>query len=439
MESSINEIQEIFLLDPVECLPDELTVLIFGFLKGQELLEASLVSSSWYNSIADAPECMKKIKIKDNCNFSPVVIEEMISTVVNSRRKYVNLEVSRCVNYIGEIYPLFATTKKQWKWVKIINTNFQSVNQAIQFIGCIEHSVQELTMIDVFSRDICNYNMKTKKFTFPNLKVLRLENVHSSFFHDFFEDVTTLKEFELCGQGLTVRSLNTLIELLKDNHKIEKLAISGNVFNQMMYTNYFIKDLKFKLKELTVKTIYQPNDYYNTIQGNFVQLLNSQSGSLTSLTLFGWMGIKTLQAVFALPKLTSLTLNGFTIMTEIVMWKKLELKTSQTIVNMKLEDIPHSFELVKVLVTAAPQLISFKISVMDKRLMHYMTWKHKNLRSLSVDLLTAKEASSKDFFSTLKSLQITWCKTALFKNFNEKSVDMRNNFENLLFKATHGN
>lgn len=67
--------------------------LVCNHLGGQDILTASKVSTSWYNSISNSDVCMKKIKLKFILNADPQLkSSQYVSAILESKRNYVNID-----------------------------------------------------------------------------------------------------------------------------------------------------------------------------------------------------------------------------------------------------------------------------------------------------------------------------------------------------------
>lgn len=223
-------------------------------------------------------------------------------------------------------------------------------------------------------------------YIFPKLKNLTTGCIPSSLFCAAFNEVSNLEKFVLWGRDQSVASVNTISNLLKTNHKLKSLSVKCNAANIVLH-QIVIKDIKFKLKELTITAQYHNTPYHDVIQQNFVALLKSQTTSLENLHLCDWMGINTLKACFGLTKLKVLTIKGFSNIEKFINWEHLNLATNPSILELNLQGVPDDFEMLKTITSAAPNTTRFTVSRMDAQLLKHVRVTFKNLKHLTVAII----------------------------------------------------
>lgn len=426
--------------DIVEYFPVEVSIEIFSYLKAKDLCSASLVSTAWYDLIADSQECMKNIKINVKCNIERSTSLEMVSLLLESTRKYENLELSRCHECVQDVSGLFFTMSKEWKQVKMTKTTFKDVNQALDFLECIEKTVEVLELNDVTMMD--DYSNRCRRgFTFPKLKVFRAVYIQKRLFHEAFDRMENLQHFELCTTGQTVASLQGIMRILTTNKKLRVWEVSCSIFNLIFFQKDF-DQLKFKLERLYVSSYAENNSYFDTVKANFATFLRSHGGNIKTLTLGHWMGMNVLEAMLELKQLEDFTINGYskTVYRDIEQHINLKLPTNNSLLRLTLINAPNDIEFMKKMTAAVPNLTCFSIPLMEEPLMQHMSSIHKNLQCLTVGTFTASEVSSHDFFKSLKHVSINSYKTILINKIRSKSLENRSSFEILLeelFKTQH--
>ena len=417
-------------MDPLHCFPFEVSSLILGFLDGDELLTASLVSNPWYETIGSLQLCMKKIKVVAKCSRNVKTTKQIASLLVNSLRKYENLDILRCSKCVQDIEELFSSRRKHWKRVNIIKTSFLCITQAINFFEGIENTVEELKVEEVFMDDNYLYE-NTRILTFPKLKVLRISHMQPQLFHEAFENVLNLVKLEICGNAQTVRSLQAIVNIFRNNYELKELHITNRVFNQVFFYN-FVGHLKFKLKILSINCLYEgESSFYTRVYSNFASMLMSQASSLTTLALSDWMGLDVLKAVYCLSNLKDLTIKGLINADNVVGWENINFNENRSVEALNLHNAPDNFEIMKQLTSAAPLVTCLFISLIDSRLMNHVSQTFKQLAHLTIGTLNVQEASDPDLFRELQTLSVGVCEPSLGKNICMKCDKRRTYFENI--------
>lgn len=413
----------------VNLFPLEVMLNIFKFLGGKDLLTASLVSTDWYNVIAESPECMKQLKVNIKCCQKEMSPED-ISWLADSRRKYENLEIARCCHCIDETDPLIGTPYKTWKRVTFTRVSFNNSSQALYYLACIEKSVEELIMSGIFIKSIYPEAVE-QKFTFAKLRVLNASHLQPFLFQKALDKVTNLEQLMIWSRNQTDASLACIKRMLKVNNKLKILEIFGNVFDQIMFEN-IVPDLQFKLRKLSVNNHHRSLEYYDKIQDNFTALLKSQCKTLETLYLGGWNGVDVLKEVYRLPNLKNLTMKGLANAEDPVDWESLVLQTNNSIFELNLQNVPSNFTMLRLITTEVPKLRVFRISFMETLLMNHMSTNHKDLKTLDIAKLRVSDVADKTLFQSLKHLFVKSYNAILETRIMEKAETDLGHFESLL-------
>lgn len=414
--------------NPLEFLPTEIIESIFNHLPVKSLMTASLVSPDWYNVIARSQECMKKFKIKIKCDNRKA--KEDFLPLIDSARRYENLEIWCCSECIHGVKDLFATTKKSWKRVKIIKTTFNHGNDALEYLGYIEKTVEELIMTEVYITNAYTDGLP-RGFIFPKLKVFHAKHIQTLLFNEAFAAIKTLEQFALWSHNQSVASLDTIMTVLRVNNNLTLLDISSSVFNQVMYHD-IAKDFEFRLKKLSVNSHYHVSEFHDQIQKNFIELLKLQSNTLEDLALCDWMGLDVLKVVYQLPNLTALALKGLVNVEELIDWKDVQLNPSRSIIKLNLQQVSNCFEMVKVLTDAVPNMTCLMSSFMNTLMLKHISMKHQNLCCLSIGAFKVNDASNKNYFKNLQRLHVSSCNRRLQERIINKTERRRSHFEKLI-------
>lgn len=419
-----------FKIDPLQFFPYEICEEIFKNLPVKDLLKASCVSSDWYDFVAKSQRLMTKVKVKTNCNMDQEYSKKIISALIKSERKYENLEVERCAQCLHEVYGLLES--KKWKQVSIIRTSFSSPQESVEFFKFIEENVEELIMNAVYVRQAYSDGVN-KGLMFPKLKYFSARNIQSFLFHEVFQNIQHLENFDLFSNDQSVTSLNTVMNFLKVNKGLKCLHISGSVFYQILYQD--ISNLvSFKLKQLIIANgSYHSGEFYNRIYKNLASFLKQQGDSLENVSIDDWMGETVLSAIYLLPNLKELTIKGFTHIYENIDWSKLNLKTNTSIVKMHIAAVPDDLKLLKAIITATPKLRYLSISLMNIHFMSIISHCSQQLTSLKIGYLNITNIPKKNWFKNLKFLDIRNYRSCLKENITKKSNDKLNSFEKMVF------
>lgn len=415
--------------DPIKFFPLEVTLNIFKFLNGKDLLNASLVSKGWYDVIADTPECMKKIEVNLKCCSRKGPSKNDITRLAKSRRKYENLKLSSCCHCIDAVDLLIGTTNKSWKKVSFSKASFNSSYQASYYLACIEKSVEELILSGIYIRET-SWSASHRNFSFLKLKNLTLSEI-SLFLYHALENVKNLESFIVSNRSLASESLEVVKSLLMSNEKLKVLKIFDNVFNQIMSLN-IASNLKFKLKKLAVNNRHRDLAYYDTVQDNFITFLKSQK-SLENVHINDWSGVEVLRQVYRLPNVKSLTLTGLEYAEYPVNWEIVDLPTNNSVKELVLYSSSNNLQILKVVTAAVPKLTVLKVPSINQSLLNHVSDTHKELEQLTALTLEMTDiVIDKSFFKSLKHLLFKICDAALVKRTTEKAEADLVHFEVLL-------
>lgn len=418
-------VQEINICDPIEFFPLEVSIKIFSFLGAKELLQASEVSTSWYDFIGGSKTYMDKIKVTIRCTMNRDIQYDFISPLANSTRRYQHLSLSICSYCIGAVKPTIEAHKGKWKTVKIMRTNFQTPTEVLEFLACFESSVEELIMSEVCTSYPYSDGIR-RNFIFPKLKVFHAKHIQVTLFSDAFNNLANLEELQLCSHNQTIVSLNAIINLLQLNVNLKSLSISNNVFNQIMFHKSVV-DFQFKLKKLSVDAFYHQSQFIDQIQENFTKFLVQQN-NLEQLEFNDWMGIKTTTAAFGLPKLKELTLKGISKALEPIDWDFVNIPVNRSIFKLAIH-VPKNHPIFEKIMKAAPNFTCFTASYIDFDMLTHLAKTHPNLCCLSVGTFDIMEVFDKEIFKMLNRLIILQYKVALEMYIKNKRVEEKSHFE----------
>lgn len=416
------------LIDPVLFFPTEVSTKIFRYLSACDMLQASLVSTEWYDFIAETPACMRKLKIKIVCTLEKDLSEEIIHLLAKSTRKYENFDLSGYFAFFEDsAHNIFAAPGRKWKRVRVSNISFTTTTQAMDFFESIEPTVEELRMSSVYISEIYHegYN---RNLMFPKLKKLYVKHIQTVLYHECFQNLKNLEYLSIWSSDQTVASLDSLIHLLKTNSKLKRLEISGSVFNQIMYHD-IIDELTFKLEILTIDHVYRVTPYHEVIQANFTKFLCRQR-SLLKLSLRDWMGMETMKTIMRMEKLKELNLRGIGNSLG-DNWENVILTRSLSIKVVHFYEATDS-TMLKTLISALPNITCFIINEMHSEVFQHLAETAKKIRILSVGSLIVDEISGPNVFASLKRLIVFRYTKELYDYIDNNPTEKRSQFEKLL-------
>lgn len=210
-------------MDPLDIFPFELSEQIFKLLDAADLLNASLVSKNWYNTIGASTVVMDKITLNIGCSCDDETIEIITKGPRQYRRIYIkeNL-IETCKLCATKCIPLML--KYQWKWVRIENMEFLTTAEATTFLKHFELSVETLFITNFFI-DSHIVARDHHKFTFPKLVHLQLLTCSPLLVHELFENVKSLRRCVIHKCKFSIRAAQTCVKIVKNNQNLNHFAL----------------------------------------------------------------------------------------------------------------------------------------------------------------------------------------------------------------------
>lgn len=209
-------------MDLLSALPEDVFSKIAKYLKGKDVLRASMVNKTWYQMFGQSRECMKKIVLKYT-NFN---CKNNINVLMKSTRNYQNMIIEfgliRIKESGGEVKARAVLNKFSKTLVTLVTSHdFQRI--------CELPRLEELEFKNYSfysSRRFSNYFCRTGLLT----KCLNLKKLDIRF-----------------GQ-LTSNSKKVIVESVKVMHKLKTLTVNHlDVIEQLQATDY-----KFRLEEIDI-------------------------------------------------------------------------------------------------------------------------------------------------------------------------------------------
>ena len=137
-------------MDFVEMLPVEICDIIFGFFRGNDLLEFSLVNQSWNSLIGSSSECMKKLVLAMRGDWKDFTDDDK-KMLMNGRR-YQNVLISDGTEHFNFIKDVMRE-QRRWKSVKICDFLAETNDDIINLFKMFEATVEDLEIYSLKMKD----------------------------------------------------------------------------------------------------------------------------------------------------------------------------------------------------------------------------------------------------------------------------------------------
>lgn len=379
--------------DNVSILPAEIKSIIFKDFVPREVLDLSLVSKAWYNSLGKIPECMDRIWLKFY-SFRIKNIESLQLTTRNYEKLKVNLlRTEKDFHTVSDLQIC-------WKKVLIYNSEFASKEIYNQFIESLAESVVELEISDV---KIKANSVIDVEFEFHMLKRLFFRNDPSTALEVFLGKTKSLESlsFDIIQEvPESSMTMNTVImEFLKFNTKLTHLQLGPNMIKSIFAQDDIKDDLKFQLKTLLLKFSMVGN-LPEEIQENIKSFILSQS-SLEWIFLWELKDEEILIKLWnELPNLKRVTFSKLEILFEDPMMLLLNPNENITQLDLHCKLLPMN-QLKRILgPNVAPNLANLYLQKLEQPEMEYAARTLHNLRTLEYEFI---DEDVEEFYTNLKN------------------------------------
>lgn len=257
-------------LNPVN-LPFEIVDDILSYLPVDDLLNSTLVSKFWNETISTSSTFRNRIAIKLHSWD-----EEPPTVISNSTRSYEILTIS---DFKINSTKLLSLRDKNWRKVTLSIGKISSQKSFLKLIETFS-TVKDLKILSTNIREL-NTNNKLK---LPDLENLVLSDVTLDLFDVFIAHHPQLKSLSLryisCDILSPRRVGEAIVELLTLNTQLKDLELNHLVTNDLFLDNIAPK-LPLKLKSLTLGL----DDTSRTVCENIEEFLKSQGSTLEHLKL----------------------------------------------------------------------------------------------------------------------------------------------------------
>lgn len=344
-------------MDPIDFWPSGVIDLMFQHLTGREILNATFVSTTWNEFIAQSTVCMKKIQLKIlGRKFYLNGLEHQLANEVHqlshSIRRYQNIAfyAHKQGHLTRDIINVLSTIGR-WKNILICSAKFHDEAELEELLVPIELSIEYLDLRNLaFVASSIDYQL-IKKHIFPMLKCLKIAiGTNCSFHQDIFQSCPRLT-------SLTIENYCTksLIRVLQSCKTITDLTLISYDYNDGTFMSLIsIRHLALKSFKLKINS----TSLQGSSQKYLIDFLNSQNKNLETLNLDIKLSLEILDVVFKMFKLRKLclkTLNDF-------QWELVKFTENSSITDLEVEMLKCSLDAAKVIFLALPKLEKFKTS-----------------------------------------------------------------------------
>lgn len=228
-------------MDPLAIFPFELSESILKFLDAAAILNASLVSKNWYNTIGSSAAVMDKIKLKIDCSCDDKTIELITKGPRQYRRLFINENlIETCKMCASKCIPLML--KYPWKWVRIENMEFLTTAEATNFLKHFESTVETLFITNFFIDS--HIVARDHKFTFPKLVHLQLLTCSPLLVHELFSNVKSLRRCVIHKCKFSILAAQTCVKIVKNNQNLNHFALDFGWISEMFCNPSTMRGIK---------------------------------------------------------------------------------------------------------------------------------------------------------------------------------------------------
>lgn len=395
-------------LNPLHKFPPGVLDLIFQHMTGSEIITQSEVSTDFYNFIAGSKACMGKINLKLDSRLK-VFTNEDKELLIGSGRNYENLKVATFKRFLQPAKDILSTPDRCWSNVSITGVDFETVNDALEFLFTFQSTVEQLHMERVYIlKDDPNSHVDLQ---FPKLKILEMKCCQALLYPMAFDVCTNLIHFTIkSGSQISSAALNGIRKILVSNEKLKVLRVQYSVVN-LIFSEDISSKVHFKLTEFHADDLYREPGQ-QAIKENLNRFLIKQSATLEEVSIDEWMDAKLMKTILTMPLIKAVTLNGFDHLVPPLECEDFETH-NKSIVNLNFKLFVNDF-LYKIL-PALPNLKSLVVKNLDQRTMDILPNACSDLDTLSASIFYFQTVSDKKFF---KKLQKFTCVKGGYKRFD---------------------
>lgn len=364
-------------MDPLVKIPTDLHNLLLQHFDAKEVLEISKISTEYFETIAKASTCMKKIKFalkfwKNSAGTKQQQTDEKIQVIHNTIRNYQSVT---------------------------IDCRFDK-NLSEEFWNFLEFAAPHVIELKIKSIKLDSPSI----IAFPKLQILKLTYVPTNVRNILITSSAALTRLKLKMESplrwseirSDQESLSQVRTCMQRNQKLEELELHGSVQYNTFFDADFSDVARFELKTLRVKTGMRLALISERNEQNFLNFLHTQSASLKTFFI-DVCRPKIIQHAFNfMPAVTSFHID--VMMMNDYKVKDLKLNLNERIVDLKIPYVSHLDD-IKAFLEVAPNLQSLFVAHLSHEAMEFIAW---HLMNLTVLKFRYDEIDCEGFYEQLK-------------------------------------
>lgn len=364
-------------MNPLDRVSPDIHDLVLQHFNAKEVLEYSLISTKFNETIAGTSCCMKKIEFvlkfwKKSAGLKQEQIEEKISVIHSSIRKYQSVA---------------------------IDCRFDK-NLSLEFWKLLEVLARFVTELKIKSIQLDS----PSSISLPRLQTLKLTYVPVAVRNVLISQTRALRKLKLKLESplkwskprSDQESLTCIRNCLKQNQMLQELELHGASQYHFLFDDDMSEVLSFQLLSLKVKTDTRLALISEENERNFLSFLTTQSTFLKSFFIDVCRPV-VIQHIFnKMPALTNLTLDVM-IMNEYKI-RDLNLQLNENITDLKIPYI-NDHQDIKEFLSVVPNLKSLFVAHLSHETVEYIAW---NLNKLTTLKFRYDEIDCEGFYERLR-------------------------------------
>lgn len=363
-------------MDPILKVSPDIDYLIFQHLTPREILEASMVSQLWYESIGSSNACMKKIELslrfwKESPGTKQEQSNKKVKVIQDSTRKYQNISIDCRFDK--------SLSKEFWKFLTSLQTSL------------VELKIKSIQLEFV------------SPISLPKLQVLKLTYVPTIVRNVLLRSCCSLKLLKLkmespfkWGESTKIEkeSLTAIKKCLESNQSLQDIELHGCTQYNLFFDLEVSDVVKFHLKTLKIKTGLRLAVISENNERNLISFLRTQTNCLEGFYIDGCR-INIIQFVFN--NMSALR----SVQIDVMMMEKHEI--SQLNLNENIRDLMIPYvnyhENIREFLNAVPNIESLFIAYLSQESMNFIA---RNLMNLKILKFRYDENECEDFYEQLR-------------------------------------
>lgn len=349
-------------MDPLEEISEDIHFLVLQHLSVLDILEASTVSSVWYEKLGESATCMQKVKLSLKIAKGPAISkqqqqDDMLEVMQSTSRRYQNLALD--CRYDEDF------SKEAWKFLK--------------------HLAPFVTELRIKSIKMDSQS----SIVLPRLKVLRLTYVRAPIRNVLLASSKSFTKLKLKTElpfqwgeksKPDQESLACIRSCMENNmERLQELELVGSHQYKSFFTDDFSDIVRFRLKALKVKTDMRLVLISETNEANFIKFLATQSCCLETIFIDVCRSNVITHIFNHMPALTSIHIN-LVIMNDFRI-SDLNLNLNEKVVDLNIPYVVHQEDIIEFL-NIAPNITSLFVAHLSYATMDHIARNQMELRSV---------------------------------------------------------